>query len=470
MAIAQAPPRRSQSVRPAAVRTDPERPIPAGPGARDTGIDLVRALCVVAVITLHGLQVGVTLDRSGPVLEYATVGAAWYAPLTWILQVMPIFFVIGGFAGSLAFARMREKGGTAVDFVVGRVHRLLVPAVLTIATAGIALALLLSIGVPADLVQLTGTRYGEPLWFLGVFLACQALLPALLFAHERAPRATLLSLVTSAVLVDMLRGVTGIDAIGYLNIAFVWLALQQVGFFLAEGRIDALSRRTRALGGLAAVVLLAGTVAAGVFSPDLIANLNPPTTALLLVGAAQTAVLSLLRGRITQFSTRPRVAAFTAFVTARTMTIYLWNLTVLLTLAGVSAFLAMNGALALPEPSSLGWWLTRPVWLALAFLLTAAAGWALGGSERIRLLRPTTSARRTTQAVLLGLTGVLVLLLAGTTVLHVVIALAAILAALARIRASRSRTGPAGGQEQRRDGAAPRDATILAEVTPRRDG
>lgn len=440
MAIAQAPTRPTPSVRPAAVHAAAERPVPARPGARDTGIDLVRALCVVAVIALHGLQVGVTVDRSGPVLEYATVGAAWYPPLTWLLQVMPIFFVIGGFAGMLAYRRTREKGGTAVDFVVGRVHRLLVPAVLTIATAGIALAFLLSIGVPPDLVQQTGIRYGEPLWFLGVFLASQALLPALLVAHEKAPRATLIGLVTSAVLVDALRAVTGIDAIGYLNIAFVWLALQQAGFFLAEGRIDALSRRTRALGGLAAGMLLAGTVTAGVFSPDLIANLNPPTTALLLVGAAQTAVLSLLRDRITQLSIRPRVAAFTAFVTARTMTIYLWNLTALLTLAAISAFLAMNGALVLPEPSSLGWWLTRPVWLALAFLLTAAVGWALGGSERLRLPRPTTSARRAAQAVLLGLTGVLVLLLAGTTVLHVVIALAAILAALARIRAPRRPT------------------------------
>lgn len=404
---------------------------------RDPAMDLVRALCVVAVLLLHGIQMGVTVSPAGPVLEYTTVGASWYPPVTWALQALPIFFVVGGFAGMSAFRRLRDRGGTTTDFVVGRVHRLLLPAVVTVAVVTLALAVLGLHGVPAELIQVAGMRYAQPLWFLGVFLACQALLPALLRAHERAPLAALAALAAGAVGVDVLRSLTGLDAVGYANIAFVWLTLQQLGFFLAEGRIDALRSETRLRLGAVALGLLLGAFALGICSPDLIAHMNPPTSALLLVGVVQTAALSLLRPALSQLSAHPGVAAFTTFVSARTMTIYLWNLPVLLLMAGVSAHLATSGGLALPEPSGMLWWTTRPWWLVLSIVLTAAVAWMLGGTEQRRLARPTTSSTRAWQGVALALIGVLVPLLAGTTVLTAGLAAALFLVALSRVRAPR---------------------------------
>lgn len=427
---------------PAAGTPTPTAPTRA-PSGRDPVIDLVRALSVLAVLLLHGMQMGVTVGPSGTVLEYATVGAAWYPPVTWILQVLPIFSVIGGFSGMLAFRRLRDRGGTATDFVVGRVHRLLLPAVVTISAVAVALAVLLIQGVPAGLLLEAGVRYGQPLWFLGVFLGGQVLLPALLRAHEHAPLATLAALGAGALGVDALRSLTGLDAIGYANLGFVWLALQQLGFFLAEGRLDALRPTNRLRIGAGAVALLAGAFVLGICSPDLIAHMNPPTSALLLVGVAQTAALTLLRPTLAALIATPWVHAATAFVTARTMTIYLWNLPVLLTMAGVAAYLAERGGLLLPEPSGLLWWTLRPSWLLLSLVLTAAVAWALGGTERRRLLRPSTSPARARQAVLLALTGVLIPLLAGTTVLTAALAAGLFLAALSRVHAPRVLGAPA---------------------------
>lgn len=406
----------------------------ARPSTRDTGVDLVRAACVGVVVLLHALMVGVTVGPAGPVFGNAAENSAWLAPLSWVAQVMPVFFVIGGFSGFLAYRRIRASGGTPVGFVTGRVHRLLFPMVVSIGVVGAALAVLALWGVPAELVQIAGFRYSQPLWFLGVFLLCQALLPALVAAHERAPFATLSGLGVLAVVVDVLRGVSGVEAIGFVNLTFVWLALQQLGFFLAEGRIDALSRRIRGRAGLAAVAVLAGSFAAGIFSPDLLENLNPPTTALLLVGVAQTALLSLARPALDTISTHPWAAAFTSFVTARTMTIYLWHMPVLLAMAGVSAVLAMNDVMVLPEPSSAAWWLTRPLWLAVACSLVAAVALAFASGERRRMPTPTTSAHRAGQAVLLGLAAVVVQLVAGTTVPTAAIAVTLLLGALWCIR------------------------------------
>lgn len=441
----------------AVIALAPQRPspAPASPARshRDPGIDLVRALCVLAVMLVHGLQIAVTLDPAGPVLEYATRGASWYPPLTWLLQVMPLFFVVSGFAGAIAHRRLRERGGTATDFVTARVHRLLVPALAPVAAVVVALAVLSAAGVPGELMDEAGLRWREPLWFLAVFLGAQALLPLLLRAHERAPWPSLLALLGGAVAVDLLRAQTGVDAIGYANLAFVWLALQQAGFLLADGQLEALSRRARLLGAIMAAAALLTAFATGAWSPDLIAHLNPPTTALLVLGTAQTLALSLVRPQLRALAEHPRVAAVIGFVTARTMTFYLWNLSALLLLAGGSLLLAQHGGLTLPEPSSLDWWLDRPTWLLTSIALTATAAWLVGPLERLRPVRPTHEARRAAQAIGLGLAGLGVLLLAGASPLSGLAALALLLGALSRIREPREAgAGPAG--QRRGHGAA----------------
>ncbi|WP_174705957.1 acyltransferase family protein [Brachybacterium ginsengisoli] len=435
--------------RPGAPRLDPPRapqvrsappsgsPRPsAASGARDAGIDLARALCVIAVLLIHGLQVGVTVDGGQGVLEYATRGAAWYAPLTWVLQVLPLFFMIAGFAGVLAHRRSRAAGRTAAEFVAGRVHRLLVPALATIGAVGVGFLALMAAGVPGELMAEISLRYGQPLWFLGVFLAVQAMLPTMAGLHERAPLRSFAGLAAGAVAVDLLRLVTGVDAIGYANLAFVWLALQQLGFLLADGHLDRLSARWRIGIGAGAAGLLALGMLLGICSPDLIAHLNPPTTALLLVGVAQTMLLTLVRTRLRALAERPRIAALTGFVTARTMTIYLWNLPVLLVMAGASAQLALLGPIPLPEPSSILWWLSRPSWLALSLLLTLGVATVLGGIEARRPPALTTRPREARLGVVLGVAAVLLLLLAGTWPVTALGAVVLILIALRRTLAT----------------------------------
>ncbi|MFE5409873.1 acyltransferase [Microbacterium sp. NPDC056569] len=413
-------------------------PPPAASG-RDRAIDFVRAMCVIGVVVLHAMMVGVGVGDGGPSFVNASDGTWWIVPLSWVLQVMPLFFVIGGFSGATAFRRARARGGEGPGFVAGRIHRLLLPALVTIATAGVILALLAAVGTPPDLIALAGFRFSQPLWFLGVFLVCQALLPALVRLHEDAPLRTIAVLAVGAAVVDVIRLGTGIDALGYLNLAFVWLTLQQLGFFLADGRIDALSRRARRLAAATAVAALAAAFATGIHSPDLVANINPPTTALLLVGVAHTALFSLFRGRLEELAARRVPAAVTRFVTPRAMTVYLWHMPVLLCLAGLAALGAMVTTLPLPAVDGAGWWLSRPAWLALALAATAIVAWPLARIEAIPSPRSTRSAWRVALATAAGTSAVALLLVAGTSVLAAAVAAALLAIALRLARAPRAR-------------------------------
>lgn len=421
---------------------------------RDTGIDLLRALCVVGVVVLHALMVGVAVSDGTPVFDNASTGTWWIVPVSWLLQVMPLFFVIGGFSGFLAYTASRRRGDTAASFVTARVHRLLGPALVVIGAVGALLALLLVTGVPAELVAVAGYRYGQPLWFLGVFLLCQALLPAMVAAHRRRPVVAMLSLVAASVAVDAVRLTTGVPALGFLNLAFVWLALQQLGFFLADGSIDALGRRTRGAAAIVAVGLLLLTVVTGIHSPDLIANINPPTTALLLVGAAHTALVSVNRSRLTRASRHPVATAFSAFVNRRTMTIYLWHMPVLLAMAGVTALTALVGGAVLAPVGSAAWMAERPLWLLAALALTALLAVPLARIENRPAPAAVPSRSRAAAAVTAGLTAVVLLLVCGTTPATAAIAVALLAGALRLARAP-GRVGAAhAGDESRASSAA----------------
>ena len=70
-----------------------------GRTARDPVMDLVRVLCVVVVVIGHMLMIGAAVvPGRGLVIERTLLETSWIGPVTWIAQIMPLFFVIGGYS------------------------------------------------------------------------------------------------------------------------------------------------------------------------------------------------------------------------------------------------------------------------------------------------------------------------------------------------------------------------------------
>lgn len=407
----------------AAARPDHARPDharPAARGGRDGAVDLARAWCLVVVVLLHALMVGVSVGVDGPVLENALDGWSGLPALTWLLQVMPLFFVLGGFSSFTQWSRLREAGGRYGDYLAGRVRRLLTPAVAAAAAAALVLAALAVAGVPAEVVAAAGFRLSQPLWFLGVYVLCTVAVPAFTALHRRAPVTTLAGIGAAAVAVDVVRAVTGVSAVGFANLLFVWLTVQQLGFWLADGRFAGPGRRRLLGAGAAAFCALVVLCACGVWSPDLLQNLNPPTAALLALAAVQLAGFELLRPLLRRAATRPAVASTVRAVGERAMTIYSWHM---LALIGLAGGLLLAGV-ELPVPRSPEWWLSRPLWL-LAVTVAVTAVVAVAGRVETRRVatrqaetrrpgqRP--SAARALSAAAAGAGGVLSVLVSGGT-------------------------------------------------------
>ena len=345
---------------------------------RDLTLDLARVFCVLLVVVIHLLEVGVGIGRHGLVVSRPLEHEVWFDAASWVLQIMPLFFVVGGFAGSTAWhsgadghAGNRSGGradsradSRAADYATTRVLRLAQPALPLFVFFVVVVGAAELIGVDPALLDTVVLGAGSPLWFLAAYGLCQVLVPFAIRWHTQAPRLTVLLLLTGATLVDALRYRTGIVEFGLINLFFVWMLIQQFGFWYADGWFAARRWWQLAMLALGSWATLIPLTIWGPYSPDMLTNLNPPTLPLVALGLSQACVLQLLRPALTALM-RTTVARSTVFlVGSRLMTIYLWHLPIIIILSGVALLIPA----ASPEPGTVSWW-----WLRIPFYLLVLA-------------------------------------------------------------------------------------------------
>ena len=357
---------------------------------RDLTLDIARVFCVLLVVAIHLMMVGVGFDAAGNLVAQAPndspLGSQpWFAGVTWAGQIMPLFFVVGGFAAITAWRSLVRRGGTAADFVRNRVLRLAQPALplyifYVVVIGGAQLA-----GVDPALLDLAVQGAASPLWFLAAYTLCQALVPLMVRLHTAAPRRTVLVLLAGAVVVDALRYTVGIQEIGLLNLFFVWLLIQQIGFWYADGWFAARSWWQLALIAVVAWSTLVPMTFAGPYSFDMLTNLNPPTLPLVALAVAQACVLRLLRPALARLMNTHAARAVVFVVGSRLMTVYLWHLPLILIITGLS--LLIPGAA--PTPGSAAWWWSRPILYVVVLAGVFALSFLVGRWEAPREIEVT---------------------------------------------------------------------------------
>lgn len=353
---------------------------------RDLSLDLARVFSVLLVVVIHLLFVGVGMAADGSlVVSRPLEEQPWFDGVTWVGQIMPLFFVVGGFASITAWRSLVRRGGTAADYVRTRVLRLAQPSLPLFVFYVVVIGGATLVGVDPVLLDTVVLGAGSPLWFIAAYTLCQALVPAAVRVHARYPRAALAVLLAGVVVVDVARYGSGIPQLGYLNLFFVWLLVQQIGFWYADGWF---ARRTwwqLVLVAVGAYAVLTAVTLLGPYDTDMLTNLNPPTLPLVLLGLAQAALLRLLRPALAALMNTHAARAVVFLVGTRLMTIYLWHLPVIIILAGVG--LLIPGAS--PEPASPAWWWSRILVYVLVIGLLFAISLVVGRWEQPRELGPT---------------------------------------------------------------------------------
>lgn len=349
------------------------------PVHRDLAMDLARVASLAFVVVGHLLMLGASVNVSdGLVIERTLLLQPWLTPATWVAQVMPLFFMVGGFVGVQAWRRTEARGGTAAEFIRGRFQRLARPAVPLFAVLSLAILVLHLTGIAPHSVAQIATGAASPLWFLAAYTFSQAYLPGMATLHSLAPVRTIAVLAACAVMVDIVSLASGMPVLGLLNMIFVWLLVQQLGIWAADGWFSARSPAILALLAVGSYGALGLLTTVGPYPANMLDNLNPPTITLIPLGLAQFSILMLLHPLITRLMRLHPVRLLVSAIGRRLMTVYLWHLPVF----GLIVGLLLLTPLPSPAPGSAAWWSTRPVVLAIAIVVLVGISRVFGRFEQ----------------------------------------------------------------------------------------
>ncbi len=340
---------------------------------RNRYADFLRAVSIVLVVVGHWIVIDLELDSDIPEGINALAQSSWIHWGTWAFQVIPLFFLVGGYANAVSWRHHRDEGYTWASWLRRRTLRLLWPTAIFV-TAGLVFTPLASLwDVPVAILSEAAWAIAIILWFLAVYLAIAVVTPLSFRAHERWGIGFVLLLIALVAGVDAIRFLGEVDLVAYVNYALVWGAFHQVGYLWADGELPSLP--SLAVGVVISLTAAFALVNWGPYPVSMVSvpgaevqNTAPPTLALLMVGVAQIGFVLALRQLV-----RPRLEGdsnlwrATVAGNVAIMTVFLWHVVPVLVLAWILSTLGVS----LPSPpGSFSWLAFQPIWiLMLAVLL-----------------------------------------------------------------------------------------------------
>ena len=348
------------------------------PPGRNRVIDFWRAVAILTVVYGHWLAASIWLTPDDEIklmnsLEWIPY-AAW---VTWLVQVMPVFFFVGGYANAKGLERLEAGEESTAAWLTKRLRRLFTP-VIPLLVVWTLLIVVTSRFVPAEVVHAGAMSATVPLWFVAVYLLVIALAP---WTHPwwvRRRWVSIAILAVAALAIDALRFGLDEELIGWVNYVFVWGLVHQLGYWWAERDAGETPIRPNTgwllfAGALSALVVvtwigLYPVAMVGIPGSE-VTNMTPPTFGIALLGFCQAGAILGLRPMVERLTRRLRAWHAVVAVSGVLMTVFLWHLGAMSLVAAVGLF-AADGAMFRIEPGTGAWWLTRPVWLLVLSIVT----------------------------------------------------------------------------------------------------
>ena len=355
------------------------------PDSRNRYVDFLRALSILFVVIGHWLIATAYVVDGEMIPGHLLEQKPEFHWLTWLFQVMPIFFMVGGYSNAVSLESARRKGTDYAGWLAGRLNRLVAPLLAVLFAWAVISIVLLLLGVSVETVQFVSRSSLIPTWFLAIYIMVVILAPAVYRLWQRFGFVSFWTFTAMAALTDYAFFAADLQWLGWTNYFWVWLAVHQLGFAWRDGRT----------GGPVALIAIAGVAFAALYfvifkgpyplamvsSPgEGVSNTLPPKVTLLILGVVQFGVLLSLEKPMRAALSGLRLWSGTVLINSMIMTVYLWHMSVL---AAVIAILYYSGGFGLGvEPGTTNWWLLRPVWIGGLLVLLLPFSLLLSPFER----------------------------------------------------------------------------------------
>jgi hypothetical protein len=370
------------------------------PADRERYVDFLRVFSIAIVVTWHwSLSVifwnGERFLMPNPISQ---VPGGWL--YTWVLQIVPVFFIVGGYANYATWEGSRRRGEPWPVFLRHRLTRLLAPVLVF----GVVW-LVFELAMHALVAEYTGVlTYAwivfTPLWFVAAYAGVVAFVPLTAALHQRAKWATVACFAALVVVADVGRFALGVEALGWFNTGMVWLLIHQLGYFYRDGTLLRLDYAGAAAVAATGAGVLAIITTAGPYPRSMVStpgqefsNILPTTLAISAVGLLQLGILLLARERVSRWLEKVEAWRVVIAANAVVLTVFVWHMTALLVV--LVLYRAIGGELlAFP---SLAWWEQRWFWLVAPAFVLAVFVAAFGRFETSGLLPSRGRVRRRRQ-------------------------------------------------------------------------
>ncbi|WP_396902303.1 acyltransferase [Mycolicibacterium sp.] len=343
------------------------------PAGRDRAIDVIRIVSLVGVVFGHTIMATSTIRDDVFIWSNLLTASTVFQALTWVFQIMPLFF----FAGVAASVQSWQPGSSWGGWLLRRCTRLYRPVFYYLAFWTVALAVLRFV-LPEHVYEPIAGISIQLLWFLGAYVLVLAAVPLLSRITTTGQMAgAIIGTYAFIAAVDFVRiTVDGYATLGYLN-TVVWLI---PGVFGVAYRRNLLSSAAALKIGVGMLGVNMAWTYFGPYELSLVGietqhlkNMTPPS--LLLAGHAimMCAFAIAAAPAINRWAQRPRVWWLTAIGNSGAMTLYLWHMPLLLGVHLVFDYLGLDRY----DPSTPGFLVLSVLQLALMAGLVALAFVAL---------------------------------------------------------------------------------------------
>ncbi len=300
------------------------------PPDRDRVIDVIRIVSLVGVVAGHTIMATSMIRDHVLIWDNLLASSTGLQALTWVFQIMPLFF----FAGAAACVLSWQPGASWGGWLMKRCTRLYRPVFYYLAFWAVVLGLLRAV-LPRHVFDPVAGVSIQLLWFLGAYVIMLAAAPLLYRITTARGLAVGVAAVCALVaLVDYTRlHTSGAGLLGYLNMS-AWLI---PGMFGVAYRRNLLTRRAALAIGVVMLAVDFLLCWVGPYEVSLVgiggqrlANMSPPS--LLLAGHAITmcALAIWAAPAISRWAQRPRVWWLAVIGNSGAMTLYLWHIPALL--------------------------------------------------------------------------------------------------------------------------------------------
>lgn len=300
------------------------------PASRDRAIDVIRIVSLVGVVAGHAVMAtSIIADDVFKWNNLLTTSVVFQA-LTWVFQIMPLFF----FAGVAASVGSYEPNTSWGGWLLKRCTRLYRPVFYYLGFWAVALVVLHDV-LPVHVYEPIAGISIQLLWFLGAYVMVLAAMPLLARITTGARLLGAVAAVYAVVaMVDAIRvSDAASSTVGYANM-LAWLI---PGMFGVAYRRRLLTPRAALRIGVAMFAVNLSLLWLGPYELSLVGiesqhlkNMTPPS--LLLAGHAIMLCAFAIAAApgIGRWAMRPGVWRLAVIGNTGAMTLYLWHMPVLL--------------------------------------------------------------------------------------------------------------------------------------------